>query len=363
MTKRTNRPLSVREAAELFKNRGPAREQPIRIERRFHVAAEKEPRVDCRLVRVDRADGQSGWEVIVDVDGIRAGERVQPAALRGQPLRVDELQFDADALSELLVGHVPDHLGFNVEPLDLVRSVKRIRPLLSEPRIATTVFGPDDRRAFRDTAYPWSTIGRVETNRGTGSGVMIGPRHMLTVSHVIDWTAPEGYAADWVRFTPSFYDGSAPFGEAYGMHIYWYVKEDGDGFISGNEGDYDYVVVVLDRRLGETTGWMGARGYDDDWDDLAAWSHMGYPADLNSGQRPTWQGNFKMNGTDASAQSILHQADVFPGQSGGPMFGFWEGDVGPRAVAVQSWQTSSNNGASGSRAMRDLVAKARTEFA
>jgi V8-like Glu-specific endopeptidase len=192
---------------------------------------------------------------------------------------------------------------------------------------------------------------------------MIGPRHMLTVSHVIDWTAPPGFAADWVRFTPSYFDGNAPFGEAYGEHIYWYLQEDGDGFISGSEGDYDYVVVVLDRRLGETTGWMGARGYDDDWDTLDVWSHMGYPADLNSGQRPTWQGGFPVDGTDAGAQSILHQADVFPGQSGGPVFGFWQGEVGPRAIAVQSWQTSSNNGASGSMDMRDLVALARTEFA
>jgi hypothetical protein len=186
---------------------------------------------------------------------------------------------------------------------------------------------------------------------------------MLTVSHIIDWTAPAGFAADWVRFTPSYFDGDEPFGVAYGEHIYWYLKEDGDGFITGDEGDYDYVVVVLDRRLGETTGWMGARGYDDDWDGLNAWSHMGYPTDLNSGQRPTWQGGFTMNGTDDAAQSILHQADVFPGQSGGPMFGFWEGDVGPRAVAVQSWQNSSTNGASGSMDMRDLVALSRTDFA
>jgi hypothetical protein len=141
-------------------------------------------------------------------------------------------------------------------------------------RVATTIFGADDRRAFRDPSYPWSTVGLVQTDRGSGSGTMIGPRHLLTVSHVIDWAAPPGYAADWVRFTPSFYDGGAPFGEAYGIHICWYLKEDGDGFISGDEGNFDYVVVVLDRRLGDTTGWMGARGYDDDWDDLAVWSHI-----------------------------------------------------------------------------------------
>ena len=363
MNNYANRPISMKEVNEYFRARGPIDEKPIAIERRFQVAADDEPRVKCHLERIDRGDGQYFWEVVVDIAGVQAGGRALPPLLQGKPTRIEERQFSEEELAERLGGFVPDHLGFNAEPLQLARSFRRIPPYDQEPRYATTIFGADNRMIFQDTSYPWSTIGLVQTNRGAASGVMIGPRHMLTVSHIIDWTAPEGYAADWVRFTPSYFDNNAPFGEAYGIHIYWYVKEDGDGFISGSEGDYDYVVVVLDRRMGETTGWMGARGYDDDWDDLAVWSHMGYPGDLNSGQRPSWQGWFQMDGTDAAAQSILHQADVFPGQSGGPMFGFWEGDVGPRAVAVQSWENSSNNGASGSMDMRDLVALARTDFA
>lgn len=357
------KPVSVSELDQQFKSRGPIKQMPIAIERRFHVAADREPSITTRLQRVERGGGQPYWEVIVEIDGVRADGRALPAAMRGQATRIGERQISEEKLAGLLTSHIPDHLAFNATPRAWLRSVKRIRQVLSEPRIATTIFGADNRRAFQDTSYPWSTVGLVQTNRGSGSGVMIGPRHLLTVSHVIDWSAPEGFAADWVRFTPSFFDGSAPFGEAYGVHVYWYVQEDGDGFISDSEGDYDYVVVVLDRRLGETTGWMGARGYDDAWDDLDAWSHMGYPADLNSGQRPTWQGGFRVDGTDAAAQAIVHQADVFSGQSGGPVFGFWDGEVGPRAIAVQSWQNSKNNGASGSMDMRDLVAQARTEFA
>jgi V8-like Glu-specific endopeptidase len=363
MANRIERPVPFKDLDHHFKPRPARKETPISIERRFHVAANREPKVTTRTQRVDRGDGQFSWEVIVEVEGSRVGTRALPPALKGEASRIVKRKTSEDELAKHLTAFVPDHLGFNATPLQQVKSVQRIPRPMAERRVATTVFGTDNRRAFQDTSYPWSTAGLVQTNRGAGSGVMIGPRHLLTVSHVIDWTAPAGFAADWVRFTPSYFDGNAPFGEAYGVHIYWYVQEDGDGFISGNEGNFDYAVVVLDRRLGETTGWMGARGYDDDWDSLAAWSHMGYPTDLNSGQRPTWQGGFNIDGTDAAAQSILHQADVFPGQSGGPVFGFWDGDVGPRAVAVQSWQTSSNNGASGSMDMRDLVARARTEFA
>ena len=359
----TAQPIQFEELERHFTTRGPRKEMPVAVERRFHVAADREPNVRTRLVRVERGDGHPNWEVVVELDGVQAGSRALPPPLRGQATKAGRRLINEVELASTLTGFIPDHLGLNVTPHQFVKSVRRIHAIGAEPRIATTVFGADERRAFRDTSYPWSTVGLVQTNRGSGSGVMIGPRHLLTVSHVIDWTAPPGFAADWVRFTPSYYDGGAPFGEAYGTHIYWYVQEDGDGFISGNEGNFDYAVVVLDRRLGETTGWMGARGYNDDWDNLDVWSHMGYPADLNSGQRPTWQGGFRIDGTDAGAQSILHQADVFPGQSGGPLFGFWAGDVGPRAVAVQSWQTSTNNGASGSMDMRDLVAQARTDFA
>lgn len=363
MANETERPIPVKELDQHFQSRDPLKERPITLERRFHLLADQEPRVTSRLQRIERGDGRNHWEVLIEVDGVRAGGRALPRPLKGTASKIEKRQISEEELAKHLTSHIPVHLGFNATPQERIKSLQSIRPALTERRVATTVFSPDNRRAFRDTTYPWSTVGLVQTNRGSGSGVMIGPRHLLTVSHVIDWSAPSGFAADWIRFVPSYFDGNAPFGEAYGEHIYWYVQEDGDGFISGNEGNFDYVVVVLDRRLGDSTGWMGARGYNDDWDNLDAWSHMGYPTDLNSGQRPTWQGGFRVDGTDAGAQAILHQADVFPGQSGGPVFGFWAGDMGPRAIAVQSWQNSSTNGASGSMDMRDLVARARSEFA
>ena len=326
----------------------------------------KPPVVKTRVERVKRGGGAKGqdYRVIVEIDGVRVDGRARPPSLQGKGQKPARRTQPESALAERLTGFVPDHLAVSLRPTLKAERFQRIRREFTRGRkVPTTVFNPDNRMVFQDTAYPWCTTGLVETNRGSGSGAMIGPRHLVTVSHVIDWSAPAGFAADWVRFTPSFFDGPGPFGEAYGVHIYWYVQEDGDGFISGNEGLFDYVVVVLDRRLGEQTGWMGARGYDDDWDSLAAWSHIGYPGDLNSGQRPTFQGGFTVDGTDADAQELLHRADVFPGQSGGPVFGWWSGDVGPRVVAVQSWENGTDNGASGSMDLRDLVALGRTEFA
>ncbi len=64
---------------------------------------------------------------------------------------------------------------------------------------------------------------------------------------------------------------------------------------------------------------------------------------------------------DDTHQEILHKGDVKPGQSGGAVFGFWDGDVGPRAVAVQSWQNDDTNGASGGGDLVDLIIRARNE--
>ena len=370
-TRNTNgnhRPVPVRDLERVFRSRPAQRKALIdRTNRIFVRGSENPPTVVTKVVptrREENAGEGIDYEVIIDVQGVRPGVRARPPALTGDGVKPQARERDEAELERILTGFIPEHLAFNSMPIQRVKPFRRIRPDYERDRkVATTVFPPDNRMVFQDTHYPWSTVGLVETNRGSGSGVVIGPRHLLTVSHIIDWTAPSGFAADWVRFTPSYFDGDAPFGEAYGAHIYWYLQEDGDGFISGDEGLYDYVVVVLDQRIGELTGWMGARGYDDDWDNLDVWSHMGYPGDLNSGQRPVFQGGFRLDGSDDAAQELLHTGDVCPGQSGGPMFGWWEGDVGPRAVAVQSWQSTANNGASGGMDLRDLVALARTEFA
>ncbi|MBC7895504.1 MAG: hypothetical protein H7066_08825 [Cytophagaceae bacterium] len=363
---RTERPIPTARLSRTIKQRAGKPDATITTQDSIFVrGGKKPPVVRTRVERVERP-GSTGedYRVIVEVNGVRVDQRASPPPIRGEAVKIGRRRAPESSLARYLTAHVPDHLAVNLRPALKAERFTRIhREFTRGRKVPTTVFNPDQRMVFQDTAYPWCTTGLVETNRGAGSGVMIGPRHLLTVSHVIDWSAPAGFAADLVRFTPSYFDGTGPFGEAYGSHIYWYVQEDGDGFISGNEGLFDYAVVVLDRRMGEQTGWMGARGYNDDWDSLAAWSHIGYPSDLNSGQRPTFQGGFTVDGTDADAQEILHRADVFPGQSGGPVFGWWAGDVGPRVVAVQSWENGTDNGASGSMDMRDLVAQARTDFA
>ncbi len=225
----------------------------------------------------------------------------------------------------------------------------------------TTVFPPENRAVYSDTSYPWSTIGRVDTPVGQATGVMVGPRHLLTVSHTIQWNA-DG-TTGWVQFRPGYFAPSTPFGEAWAITTYFKVKVVGPT-IDSYEEQFDYVVVVLDRNIGNFTGWMGSKSYTDTWDGNAYWFHAGYPGDLTAGNKPTYEGNIALDGDNSQndAHEIMrHRGDVWPGQSGGPYAGWWP-DNFPYVVSVQSWQNSSYNGASGGVDLVDLIIRARTDF-
>ena len=50
------------------------------------------------------------------------------------------------------------------------------------------IYGADDRYVYRDTSYPWSTVGRVgTTSGGSCTGTMVGRNLMLTASHCMQW--------------------------------------------------------------------------------------------------------------------------------------------------------------------------------
>jgi len=291
------------------------------------------------------------------------GTRVFRPSLRGTSLKL------APPSGAEFKGFLPDHLAMTPIPAPLEKElyVKRYLDPLA-PKLeagvhqGTTVFPPDERYTFSDTSYPWSTIGRVDTAGGIASGVLVGPRHLLTCSHVIVWNADN--TCGWVQFRPSFFDNNAPFGEAWATHWYAYKKVYGPD-IDVDEGRQDYVVLVLDRRIGEWCGHMGSIPYSDDWDGKPYWSHVGFPGDLAACQRPSYQGSISLDGAfweGASHQRIWHRGDVWKGQSGGPFFAWWAGESFPRVVSVQSGQNADENSSSGGGRMVDLIIRALNDF-
>lgn len=316
-----------------------------------------------------------GVRLRIGIQGAELGTHVFPPSISGVQLKFPRETLATRALARLglpdLDGYLPDHLPLNPIPQPLDRNLK-VRRYLAEPKKpgrgkrertrATTVFSPEDRYTFSDTSFPWCTIGRVDTAGGQASGVLIGPRHLLTVSHAMVWNADN--SCGWVRFRPSYFDGSAPFGEAWAVRWYAYRKVVGPT-LSRAESREDYVVLVLDRKMGDICGWMGSRTYSDSWDSSTYWRHIGYPGDLAAGQRPSYERDIALDGEGSDSNShkrAWHKGDVWPGQSGGPFFAWWDGESWPRTVAVQSGEQTSNNLAAAGSRLVNCIITARNDF-
>jgi hypothetical protein len=350
---------SIRQA----KAKRPAAKLSLLIERYVAAAGAAE------AVRLER---KSGYVDLV-ATARQVGRHFFPPSIK--TVRLDPRKVQRGELKvENLSGYRPEHLALRTLPEHLPRGLRVARPWtrkrgrrdkLGEPG---TIFSPDTRFTFSDTAFPWCTCGRVQTPTGWGSGVMIGPRHMMTASHVINW-GPNN-TAGWVKFTPLQFDTSEPFGIAWATRIYWWQQVNGGDGISSNEAAFDYVVCVLDRRLGDATGWMGSRGYSSDWNGGAYWAHIGYPSDMGGGSRPTFHGDGIIDSTISESSGgrssfrMMHQNDYWFGQSGGPAFGWWDGEPWPRVVGIYSavnWgATGGPNANGGGNPLPELINHART---
>jgi V8-like Glu-specific endopeptidase len=374
-------PLYLEEAVEKIQSREPLVDpKGLKVDLSLLVGSHGEPDVAFELERTTRAglyaaagaaERGLGYELKLSLSNATIGTHVLPPPIEAREYQHERDIKEAQADFPDFEGMLPDHLPMRVVP-------RRLSPELEVPRRiasgklpaeeedvhwATTIFPPDQRYTFNDTSFPWCTCGKIETPGGSASGAMVGPRHVLTCSHAIQWNA-DG-TAGWVKFTPSYFDGSAPFGVAWGTMIYWEGVKVVGPTINRNEGQHDYVCVVLNTRIGNLTGWMGSRGWSDSWDGEPYWCHIGYPGDLAGGQRPSFQSSISLDGSfwDREVHTrIFHQGDVWPGQSGGPFFAWWAGESWPRVVADQSGQTSDENSASGGAHMVDCIIRARNDF-
>lgn len=234
------------------------------------------------------------------------------------------------------------------------------------------VFPDDDRRLFSDTTFPWRTTGRIWTAAGAAAGCTIGSRLVLTASHCVNWDDGSGNVG-WIKFSPGYDGGNGPWGEFYATQVISWNRAIGG--LSDLETAFDYVVLVMNERVGDMVGWPGYRRYSDDWNGGSFWQHIGYPGDLAGVERPSFQDDciittsaeHDLNGQDGLV--LGHFNDTTGGHSGGPVWGWWEGEEWPRVVGVCSaeastpaFNTSGDNEFGGGDALSALIAYARSEY-
>jgi V8-like Glu-specific endopeptidase len=268
--------------------------------------------------------------------------------------------------------HKPDWVDFiphpKLAPPFAARAMQRVNGSPINPHYG--VFGPDDRQVYYPSGYPWTCIGRIfvwndfsQPNWAwSGSGVLIGGRVVLTAGHMAPWGSN-----NWAMlFVPAYYNGSSTLGIGVSSWVsdYW-------GYNIGHVSAWDMVVLRLYTPLGGSYGYFGAKTYSSSWEGGDYWTLAGYPGAVAGANRPSRQMWWPIvdDDSDGSADELEYYADASPGDSGGPVFGFWSG--WPYSVGTHSggeketflwWTIEDDNASAGGAAMVDLIKWARSNW-
>jgi V8-like Glu-specific endopeptidase len=188
---------------------------------------------------------------------------------------------------------------------------------------AYEVIEPDDRRFYSDQRSPWNQVCRVvRSNSFAGSGVIVGPRHVLTASHVADWRHKNFGYVEVNR------DGERVAARTRIVRAMTYTKvySDDNPLARYDKMDEDYAVFITEDRIGDRFGGMGTRIYDSSWDGRPYWYNISYTSDRGDNTRPLWQRSKyldEMPFDEGSARAMSTDADAWHGMSGSPMFAYW----------------------------------------
>ena len=221
----------------------------------FDVEQQSTPSASVEIAAFSRRKSQTTWRVDLQAKAPvetrfslapRAEERIVTRAIRNRARKVRELEPVRPAWIDQRF--VPQAVPRTARRR-LVHRGAEVDPLI--------IFPPDGRRVYNDPTYPWRCVGRITSNGPPrGSGVLIGPRHVLTASHVINWSNPG------CTFRAHQFDNSN-LGSSFATSI-WHYEKLSD--VDSENVEEDYVVIVLNSKLGDQLGFLGAKEYDDDWD-------------------------------------------------------------------------------------------------
>jgi V8-like Glu-specific endopeptidase len=217
------------------------------------------------------------------------------------------------------------------------RRLRRFNGSKVIPMNFTQLFGAESRQIYRDTSFPWVCIGRLFRPDGSwGTATLVGRSVILTASHVLAglWQAGQPLTQT-ITFVPACFDNVSALGADWSSRVVniaaWETIQSVDG--------YDMAICQLDKPMGEWLGSLGARTYDDAWEDLGVWAHAGYPYDLSmGGQRPSFELGISVHDDDSDSFDTLEvetRADAASGQSGGPLWGVFQ-DGGHQVIGTMS---------------------------
>jgi V8-like Glu-specific endopeptidase len=204
-----------------------------------------------------------------------------------------------------------------------------VRPLVDE-----RIFGLDDRKVFVPKGFPWHCIGKLSILNKSGEKVsggtatLVGRRTIVTAAHIMPSDRSSFSSARFVagKFGGSTLSRRSVLGDDAASYV-TRVR----GFFAHEVGN-DIMIMRLSEPLGDWFGYLGFAVYDDNWEDMPRWTHVGYPGGLSTfpfkegGVYPYRQEQIAVYDDDSGPNDSLelqHYGDAGKGDSGGPLLGWF----------------------------------------
>jgi TPR repeat protein/V8-like Glu-specific endopeptidase len=223
-------------------------------------------------------------------------------------------------ISQVLADHQRCQLIFeNEEPFER----ERLEEIIAQESDEGEESGGWERNT-KTGDWPYSIHGRLQMifQKETlmGSGVMVGPRHVLTAGHNLYDHDRGGWATE-VIFAPGRNEDTYPFGDARGRKLLTF-KEWVDP-VNRDKDAYDLGLVILDSPLGDYTGWSGLLSGPVILFEGREMSLTGYPGNKGQGRYQTtqmWTGRGEIESSMKRGEQFLYKMDTFGGQSGSALW-------------------------------------------
>jgi V8-like Glu-specific endopeptidase/tetratricopeptide (TPR) repeat protein len=193
-------------------------------------------------------------------------------------------------------------------------------------------------RISMPSQWPYSMQGQLVMTfpNGTnyvGSGILVGPHHVLTAGHNLYDTRSRRWATK-VLFAPGRNEEDYPYANCRGGVLLCASE----WVNNPRERDkYDFGMVILDSAVGRYTGWSGLLSVPPLL--LEKWnvSVTGYPSDKGYGHHVACQmWTMKHPIKKVSEEQLFYEIDTHEGQSGGAIWGEWPGYEGYYTVGIHT---------------------------